>query len=303
MANSVPYLTEDQIRKNYAKAFSDYSKQRNTEADRAIAKTNTQYDTAQRGNYINYMQNQRELPEQLAAQGITGGASETSLLRARTNYENNYNNTERSRGADIGAIRSNLADALNTYRMTADQNMNDEITQNRQLRANYERQLQQEAEQRFANTISGYDSIGDIDRTISAIQKSGKDTWRIAYLRARRAELVAAQRAEEQAAAARSGGGGYSYRSGGGGSSSSSSSGGVSGDGGSSGSGSGGSGSAGGKSLRDRVAEVSAKKRREAEEAARKRANGGLLHAGRKTNAGKAYLTRAGYANGYRGVR
>jgi hypothetical protein len=302
MASSVPYLTEDQIRKNYAKAFSDYSKQRNTEANRAIAKTNTQYDTAQRGNYINYMQNQRELPEQLAAQGITGGASETSLLRARTNYENNYNNTERSRGADIGAIRSNLADALNTYRMTADQNMNDEIAQNRQLRANYEHQLQQEAEQRFANTISGYNSISGINKLIDRIKKTGKDTWRIGYLRARRTELINEQKAEEEAAAAHSssgGGGGYSYSGGGGGGNdtpiydntpqeeeenNNSGGGGV-------------------KSVKQRAEELAKKRRKEAEKSFRNRVKGGVLHAGRKTNASKPYYTRAGYANGYRGIR
>lgn len=208
MAQTVPYLTEQQIRNKYAQAYNDYSNQRNTEADRARTQVNNQYDTAQRQNYVNYMLNRKDLPEQMARMGVSGGASETSALRAQTNYENNYNNTERSRGTEIGNINNTLADTLNTYRMTADQNMNDEIASNRQLRANYEKQLQQEAEQRFANTISGFDDIGGIDRSIAQIQKSGIDTWRIPYLRARRAELVAAQ----QAALASSGGGGYSSR-------------------------------------------------------------------------------------------
>lgn len=214
MANSVPYLTEDQIRKNYAKAYSNYEAQRNAEAQRAEKKTNAQYDTAQRQNYVNYMQNKRQLPEMLAQQGLSGGASETATLRAQTNYENNYNNTERDRGNDIASIRDSLSDALRTYRMTADQNMNDEIAQNRQLRSNYEKQLQQEAEQRFANTISGYDNVSTINNLIESIKKSGKDTWRIPYLRARRAELVAAQQA--MAASGGGGGGGYSYSGGGG---------------------------------------------------------------------------------------
>ena len=188
MAQTVPYLTEQQIRNNYAKALTDYTNQRNAEAERARTQVNSNFDNTQRQNYVQYMQNQRELPEQLARMGVTGGASETSALRARTNYENNFNNTERSRGTEIGNINNALADQLNTYRMTADQNMNDEIAQNRQLRANYEKQLQQEAEQRFANTISGYDSISGIDSEIARISRSGVDTWRIPYLRARRAE-------------------------------------------------------------------------------------------------------------------
>lgn len=216
MAQAVPYLTEQQVRDKYAKALTDYTNQRNTEANRARTQVNNQYDTAQRQNYVNYMQNRKDLPEQMARMGISGGASETSALRAQTNYENNYNNAERSRGTELNNINNTLADTLNTYRMTADANMNDEIAQNRQLRANYEKQLQQEAEQRFANTISGYDNISQIDKLMSQISKSGVDTWRIPYLRARRAELAAAL-AEQQAAASSGGGGGYSYRYSGGG--------------------------------------------------------------------------------------
>lgn len=210
MAQTVPYLTEQQIRNNYAKALTDYTNQRNAEAERARAETNSNYDNTQRQNYVQYMENRRDLPEQMARMGVSGGgASETSALRAQTNYENLYNNTERSRNSDIGKINNALSDQLNTYRMTADQNMNDEIAQNRQLRANYEKQLQQEAEQRFANTISGYDSISGIDSEIARISRSGVDLWRIPYLRARRAELAAAQ-----AAAYSGGGGGYSGYSG-----------------------------------------------------------------------------------------
>ena len=216
MAQAVPYRTEQEIRNQYAKALADYTNQRNAEADRERASVNSNYDNTQRANYVQYMQNKRDLPEQMARLGVGGsGASETSALRAQTNYENLYNNTERSRSADIGKINNTLADTLNTYRMTADANMNDEIAQNQQLRANYEKQLQQEAEQRFANTISGYDNISQIDKLMSQISKSGVDTWRIPYLRARRAELAAAL--AEQQAAASSGGGGYSYRYSGGG--------------------------------------------------------------------------------------
>ena len=212
MAQAVPYRTEQEIRNQYAKALADYTNQRNAEADRERASVNSNYDNTQRANYVQYMQNKRDLPEQMARLGVGGsGASETSALRAQTNYENLYNNTERSRNSDIGKINNTLADTLNTYRMTADQNMNDEIAQNQQLRANYEKQLQQEAEQRFANTISGYDNISQIDKLMSQISKSGVDTWRIPYLRARRAELAAAL-AEQQSSYSSGGGGGYSYR-------------------------------------------------------------------------------------------
>lgn len=269
--NTVPYLTEDQIRKNYQKYYTDYAAQRQNEADRATESANAQYNNAQRQNYVDYRMAQRDLPEQLARQGITGGASETSLLRGQTNYENNRNAVEMQRNSRLGEINNALSDALANYRMTADQNMNEEIQRNLQLQSEYEenqrrereerfannisgyrtessvdkaieaakksgetwkipylrarrteiiqqnetkqQEKQERREQRFANTISGYDSISGIDKKIASIRKSGKDTWRIPYLRARRAELVAAQQA---AASSSSGGssGGYSGRSG-----------------------------------------------------------------------------------------
>lgn len=213
---TVPYLTEDQVRKYYADQGAAYEKQRRAEADRYINSTNQQYDNSQRGNYVNYRMNQRDLPEQLARQGITGGASETSALRAQTNYENNYLANEAQRNSKIKDINDAYSDAMATYRMTANQAMNDEIKHQRELRANYEKQLQQEAEQRFANTISGYDNIATIDKLMDSIRKSGKDLWKIDYLRARRAELVAAQKAMASSGGGGGGYGGYSYRSGGG---------------------------------------------------------------------------------------
>lgn len=205
---TVPYLTEEQIKQKYADAYSAYDAQRKAEADRATAAANQQLANLQRGAYVDYRMNQRDLPEQLARQGITGGASETSALRGQMNYENNRAANSRQNANRLAEINNAYLDAMNTYKMTADQAMNDEIVQNQQLRANYEKQLQQEAEQRFSNTISGYDSISDIDKEIAKIQKSGVDLWKIDYLRARRAELKAAQ--EE----AYSGGGGYSGYSG-----------------------------------------------------------------------------------------
>lgn len=207
---TVPYLTEEQIKQKYADAYSAYDAQRKAEADRATTAANQQLANLQRGAYVDYRMNQRDLPEQLARQGITGGASETSALRSQMNYENNRAANSRQNANRLAEINNTYLDAMNTYKMTADQAMNDEIVQNQQLRANYEKQLQQEAEQRFANTISGYDSISDIDKEIAKIQKSGVDLWKIEYLRARRAELKAAQ------SAGYGSGGGYYYGGGGG---------------------------------------------------------------------------------------
>lgn len=195
---TVPYLTDAEIRKNYANQFDAYSAQKRLEAERAMQGTNSAYDANQRQNYINYMQTRREMPELLAQQGITGGMSETANLRARTNYENNLGNYERSRNAELASIQNNLSDNLNTYKMTADQNMNSEIASNRTLRSNYEQQQQQRKEERFANTISGYRTTAQIDNAIAAAKKSG-ETWKIPYLRNQKTTIIQQNKATKQA--------------------------------------------------------------------------------------------------------
>lgn len=205
-----PYKTDAEIQNEYAKAYDAYAKTQQAQADRSKAQIGSQYDNSQKANYINYMQAQKEMPETLARLGVSGGASETSALRAKTNYENNYQNLERQRNADLTSINNALTDTLNTYKMTADENMRNEIAQARMNRANWEQAQQEQEENRFAKTISGYNSISTIDNLINSIEKSGVATWRVPYLRARRAELMA------------SGGSGSSYYSSGGSSKSSS---------------------------------------------------------------------------------
>ena len=187
-----PFKTDAEIQSEYSKAYDAYAKTQQAQADRNKAQIEGKYDDSQRQNYINYMMGQKDLPEQLARLGVTGGASETSALRARTNYENNFQNLEKQRNSDISSINNTLADILNTYKMTADENMRNEIANARLNRANWEQAQQEQEENRFAKTISGYDNINTIDSLINNITKTGVATWRIPYLRARRAELVGA---------------------------------------------------------------------------------------------------------------
>lgn len=210
---ATPYMTEADVRKMYDQYYKDYETKQRAEAQQLQNQSNAQYDNSQRQNYVSYMQGQRELPESLSRMGLTGGAAESSLLRARTNYENNFNNTERGRNAALATIGNNLNSNLSAYRQQLNQAMEDRMTLERDKRIAYEQAMQEQAENRYAKTISGWNTISGIDKEIDRIKKSGTDTWRIAYLRARRAELQ-----EQGAGSGGSGGGGGSYRSSGGGS-------------------------------------------------------------------------------------
>ena len=66
--------------------------------------------------YINSRQNEMNLPQQLAAQGITGGAAESTLLGLATNYENNLYDNEKSRQNQLASIANSEINA----KLTAD---------------------------------------------------------------------------------------------------------------------------------------------------------------------------------------
>lgn len=214
MAN--PYRTDAQIENEYAKAYSKYQATQQAQANRQKAQKDAEYDGTQRQGYINYMQTKKDMPGYLANLGIMGGGSETSALRSETNYQNAHQAVEKKRNTDKTAIDNTLTDTLNQYKMVADENMRKEQQAETQLRVAYAKEQQRLEEERFAKTISGYNSIGEIDKFLAYIKSSGVAAWREPYLRARRAELVEKQKAE--AAATYSSGGGSSYGSSGGGS-------------------------------------------------------------------------------------
>lgn len=201
----VTFKTDDDVRKQYAGYYTDYEKGQNKQANQQRADVNKNYDSAQRDNYVSYMMNKRELPAQLASLGVTGGGSETAAIRSQTNYENNRNLTERGRNADLKAISDQLANNLDSFKQSNNIALQEALEANRNARNAYYQQLQDQEENRFANTISGWNSVGAIDNEIARLQKSGEDPWKIPYLRAQRAALL------QQAAATTSGGGGGYY--------------------------------------------------------------------------------------------
>lgn len=71
-----------------------------------IDSLNEQYQGINRQLYVDYMMGRRDLPQQLAAMGYTGGLRESSLLNLQNNYEGQLAENERSRLAGIRDIES-----------------------------------------------------------------------------------------------------------------------------------------------------------------------------------------------------
>ena len=81
----------------------------NLEAERP--KINDQYNTSASQAYVNKMIQQRDLPQRMAALGLTGGASETSQLKLNTMYGNNMNDLTRQRDSSTNDLNLRIANA------------------------------------------------------------------------------------------------------------------------------------------------------------------------------------------------
>ena len=92
-----------------------YLKQLNERQERDTAKSNASYDANASQNYINYMRAQRQLPSQLAALGIRGGASESALIRLGANYGTNVANNNMARAQALDNIAQQYADTISEY--------------------------------------------------------------------------------------------------------------------------------------------------------------------------------------------
>lgn len=124
--------------------------------------------------YINWMQSKKGLDEGLRRQGITGGGSESALLGANVGYQRQKN-----------LIASQLQGNLNALAQNFAANRTALETQN----AAWQQAEQAREEERFANTITGYDTVQKIDTAIDAARGAGME-WKIPYLMAQRAALL-----------------------------------------------------------------------------------------------------------------
>ena len=118
----------DNIRSAYERALAEQRRARQRAYDAAVsaqraeynanvAKVNSQADKALREAYINKMQTQRTMGQQMAAQGLNGGYSETTAAGLQNNYGNARNALETERGNQLNdlniTLQNNLAAARN----------------------------------------------------------------------------------------------------------------------------------------------------------------------------------------------
>lgn len=151
-----------------------------------VATAQAQAGTQAQQSYIDYMNSIKNLGQGLAQQGITGGGSESALLGANVGYQ-------RQKNLVASGLSSNLQNLSQNYMA----NRTAVETQSAEWLA----QKQAQDEQRFANTITGYDTVAKVDNAIEAAQTAG-ETWKVPYLMAQRAAILERAKAEAEAEAA-----------------------------------------------------------------------------------------------------
>jgi hypothetical protein len=78
------------------------------------ANINQAADENARQAYVQYMQSQKALPQQLAIQGVSGGATETANLGLQTAYQNNVNAINQNKANRLQEIDNAIVDLQNT---------------------------------------------------------------------------------------------------------------------------------------------------------------------------------------------
>lgn len=112
-------------------------------------------ESALRQAYINKMINARDMAQLLSAQGLTGGASETTTANMLNNYANNRNNLNKTYATNLRELlaghESLLADALGAY--------NDKVANARQSYSNYLAQLEQNRANMIASAMPSFSNL------------------------------------------------------------------------------------------------------------------------------------------------
>lgn len=120
---------------------------------------NKQADKTQNEAYINYMLTLRDMPQLLAAQGVNGGAAESTLAGMKNNYGTARNEIDSGRNDSL----SDLLAQLNANKAAALQAYNESLNSLDSSRMAYQMQLEQAlANQIISAANAQYDALYDV---------------------------------------------------------------------------------------------------------------------------------------------
>lgn len=125
MGDELAYNPYDEVM-DRLQAYKDQQEALIREQNRRAVEQGTNRLNAQKSNinqaadenarqaYVQYMQSQKALPQQLASQGVSGGATETANLGLQTAYQNNVNTINQNKANRLQEIDNAIVELQNT---------------------------------------------------------------------------------------------------------------------------------------------------------------------------------------------
>lgn len=181
----------EQAQKNLATQEQQLAKQLATSKEGAAAN----FDSNAAQAYVNYARQQNALPEQLRAQGINGGASESAMIRMQNQYAQNQSANNAARGAAMAQLQNTYDTNLANMRAEANQAILDNNLAMAQQQAQYTDTRRQRDLEQYSATIERFRTTKSVDKAIKNLKKTDPNyTGKYRLLKLRRAQIIEAKK-------------------------------------------------------------------------------------------------------------
>jgi hypothetical protein len=100
-------------------ATAAYIKQGTAALNSQKQKINQDSETLSRQAYLNYMQSNKNLPQQLSSNGYASGMADSMKVGLNSNYQNNQNSIQQNRADKLYDIDSNITNMVNSGNLEA----------------------------------------------------------------------------------------------------------------------------------------------------------------------------------------
>ena len=177
----------EKLENHYRSLYDSQVEQNNRAAAEATEKTlrqigeqidalNTQFKENNRALYRGFRDAERKLSQQLAAQGITGGMSESSQVRLRSDYEQKQSEAETERSGSEAALRRKALESEQDALAQAEKNNAAALQSYRSNQLAVEKEKQKEAAERAElGDFSLYRDLGYSDEEIQLMRQGWEE--------------------------------------------------------------------------------------------------------------------------------
>lgn len=168
----------------YTKLYNDVAKYEKASRDAYVSglgnqlkadqgTTNAQYNNNARQYYIQNMQAQKSLPAQLANNGLTGGVSESAVIRMNNAYGQNLANNESGRATALNNLQTTYNNNVSEYDRNYKANLSKAYQTSMENQLKYEQEQNKLDLQYFANSVANrYNSSKAWKKAIARMKKS-----------------------------------------------------------------------------------------------------------------------------------